>query len=545
MVTIKDNELPAITCPAAIVQNTDAGKCEAAMSITAATAIDNCPGAAAVGVRNDGKPLTDAYPKGITTITWTATDAAGNNTGCDQTVTINDNEPPAITCPAAIVQNTDAGKCEAVVSITAATATDNCSEVNVVGVRNDGKPLTDAYPKGITTITWTATDAAGNKTACAQTVTINDNEPPAITCLAAIVQNTDLGKCEAAVSITVATATDNCPGAAVVGVRNDGKPLTDAYPKGITTITWTATDPAGNHTSCDQTVTIKDNEPPTITCPAAIRQNTHAGKCEAVVSITAATATDNCPGVAVVGVRDDGKLLVDAYPKGVTTITWSATDTAGNKSACDQTVTINDNEPPTITCLAAIVHNTDAGKCEAVVSITAATATDNCPGVVVVGVRNDTKALTDAYPKGVTTITWTATDAAGNKSTCDQSVTVNDNEPPSISCPAAIVQNTDAGKCEAVVSITVATATDNCPGVVVVGVRNDGKLLTDVYPKGVTTITWTATDPAGNHTSCDQTVTINDNEPPAITCPAAIVQNTDLGKCEAVVSITVATATDN
>src|SRR5258706_14026165 len=98
-----------------------------------------------------------------------------------------------------------------------------------------------------------------------------------------------------------------------------------------------------------------------------------------------------------------------------------------------------DSYPTPRSCHPAIVHNTDLGKCEAVVSITVATATDNCPGVVVVGVRNDTKALTDAYPKGVTTITWTATDPAGNKRTCDQRVTVNDNEPPPISCPAAIV----------------------------------------------------------------------------------------------------------
>src|SRR6266550_630569 len=128
--------------------------------------------------------------------------------------------------------------------------------------------------------------------------------------------------------------------------------------------------------------------------------------------------------------------------------------------------------------------------------------------------------MTDTYPKGVTTIVWTATDTAGNQSTCNQTVTIKDNEPPAISCPAAIVQNTDAGKCEAVVSITAATATDNCPGAAVVGVRNDSKLLTDAYPKGVTTIVWTATDTAGNHASCVQTVTINDNELPVISCPA-------------------------
>jgi hypothetical protein len=58
------------------------------------------------------------------------------------------------------------------------------------------------------------------------------------------------------VAITAATATDNCGTAAVVGIRSDGKPISDPYPQGITTIRWTATDPTGNRATCTQTVTV-------------------------------------------------------------------------------------------------------------------------------------------------------------------------------------------------------------------------------------------------------------------------------------------------
>ena len=62
-----------------------------------------------------------------------------------------------------------------------------------------------------------------------------------------------------------ATATDNCDNnPTITATRSDNQPLTATYPKGTTTITWTATDASGNHSSCDQTVTVIDNEPPVI-----------------------------------------------------------------------------------------------------------------------------------------------------------------------------------------------------------------------------------------------------------------------------------------
>jgi len=42
------------------------------------------------------------------------------------------------------------------------------------------KPLTDPYPIGNTTITWTATNASGSVT-CPQTITVEDKQPPTFT----------------------------------------------------------------------------------------------------------------------------------------------------------------------------------------------------------------------------------------------------------------------------------------------------------------------------------------------------------------------------
>src|SRR5207237_789484 len=147
------------------------------------------------------------------TITWTATDSAGNSSSCDQHVIVTDNENPTISCPANITTNTDPGACSAAVNPGTATATDNCGDGNpptVNGTRSDGQPLNAPYPKGTTTSTWTATDGSGNQSSCTQTVTVNDTEPPAITCPANIATSTEPGTCAAHVIPGAATATDNC-----------------------------------------------------------------------------------------------------------------------------------------------------------------------------------------------------------------------------------------------------------------------------------------------------------------------------------------------
>src|SRR5204863_95392 len=87
----------------------------------------------------------------------------GSVRGGDQTITLNHPEAPAITCPADIATSTEPGTCSAHVAPGTATATDNCGSPTVTGTRSDGRPLTDTYPRGTTTITWTATDSSGTQ----------------------------------------------------------------------------------------------------------------------------------------------------------------------------------------------------------------------------------------------------------------------------------------------------------------------------------------------------------------------------------------------
>src|SRR6188768_2875683 len=80
----------------------------------------------------------------------------------------------------------------------------------------------------------------------------------------------------------------------------------------------------------------------------------------------------------------------------------------------------------------------------------------NCSGATV---GNNAPAI---FPKGVTTVTWTVTDASGNTGTAAQTVTVEDHQNPTISAPGTVVVNTDADQCTASsVALGTPTFSDN------------------------------------------------------------------------------------
>jgi hypothetical protein len=75
-------------------------------------------------------------------------------------VTVNDNEVPKIYCPSNVVVNNDADQCDAVVTYSAATGTDNC-DIDTVSLTG-GMASGSAFPVTTTTNTFTATDVNGN-----------------------------------------------------------------------------------------------------------------------------------------------------------------------------------------------------------------------------------------------------------------------------------------------------------------------------------------------------------------------------------------------
>ena len=278
--------------------------------------------------------MTALYPVGTTTIAWNVTDANGNAaTAVTQTVVVTDNQIPVIASNGDKNVNTDLDTCGATV-VVSASATDNCTVGTPTGVRSDAQALTALYPVGTTTIAWNVTDVNGNPAiAKNQTVTVIDNQKPVITTNGNKSVNNTPGVCGATVIVS-ASATDNCSVGTPTGVRSDSQVLTALYPVGTTIITWNVTDANGNTTTAIQNVIVKDITPPTIVCPA----NIVLSACQPTATWTTPVANDNCSGVTVAQTGGPASGSIFAYAT-TTTITYTATDAAGNTDTCSFTVT--------------------------------------------------------------------------------------------------------------------------------------------------------------------------------------------------------------
>lgn len=147
-----------ITCPPNITVSNDLNQCGAVVTYPAPTASAGC------GTVTCSPPSGSFFPVGTTTVTCSTT--AGP--GCTFTVTVNDTQPPSITCPPNITARTAAINDPCVVVSFAPVAIDNCPGVTKVC----SPPSMSCFPVGTTTVTCTATDASGNTATCSFTVTV-------------------------------------------------------------------------------------------------------------------------------------------------------------------------------------------------------------------------------------------------------------------------------------------------------------------------------------------------------------------------------------
>lgn len=306
-----------ITCPANITVSNTTNQYGTIVTFNTPTSTGNC------GTITASPASGSFFPVGTTTVTVTGQRLDGAAGSCTFTVTVNDTQPPAITCPANITRGTDPNSCAAVVTFNP-TASDNCPGVTTTCVPASGT----SFAKGTTTVTCTAKDAANNMTPCSFTVTVNDMQPPSITCPANVTVNAGAGQCSAVATYGAPTVSDNCTG---VGVPTCTPPSGSTFPAGTTTVTCTVNDAVNNMASCTFTVRVNDTQPPTIVCPANITTSTvNAGDGSVAVSFAAPTASDNCSGVTVACVPPSGS----QFAPGITTVTCTATDASNNHTSC-------------------------------------------------------------------------------------------------------------------------------------------------------------------------------------------------------------------
>ena len=334
--------------------------------------------------------------------------ATGVDCGAYTLVVSDDEAPVIVNCQSDISVNNDAGDCGAIVNFSAPSATDNCVLSGFSTNHNSG----ELFPVGTTTVTYTATDGGGNITTCSFDITVTDNEDPTIAnCPANITTSNSTNQCGATVSWPVPVASDNCNVNSFTTTHSPGA----FFALGTTTVVYTATDNAGNSTTCTFTVTVNDNQLPTLACPSNINVNNNPGLCGATVNYIV-TGTDNCPGV--VTTLTGGLTSGSFFPVGTTVVSYLATDAASNTATCSFTITVADNEAPVFDCPADLLVCGD----NSVVTFSIPSFTDNCSGANAVQVSGPVSGST--LTVGTYTVAFLATDVAGNSSSCSYDIVV-------------------------------------------------------------------------------------------------------------------------
>ncbi len=506
-VTVTDVAFPTITAPSNLTLNANNSCVAYNVNLGTPTTADNC----AVASVTNNAPTT--YELGTTTVTWTVTDTSGNATTVDQLVTVVDTIKPIIVAPAPVTVASTLNCGASNVALGSPVVTDNCTVVTVT----NNAPL--QFTSGTTTVTWIATDGSGNTATATQLVTVTDLVLPTIVAPENIVMSTNTNCTATGVVLGLPIAADNCT---VASVTNNA-PAT--YPIGVTTVTWKVTDGSGNIATATQTVTVSDLVKPIISAPIDVTVSAN-NSCSAFnVNLGTAITSDNC---SVASVTNNAPVI---FPIGITTVTWTVTDTNGNTATTTQKVTVADTTNPTIIVPGAVTVNTNSACTATSVALGTPVTFDNC---TVASVTNNAPSI---YPLGTTNVTWTVTDSSGNTTSATQTVKVIDATLPTIvAADISVSANLACGASNINFGITTS---DNCS---VANVTNNAPAI---LPVGTTTITWIVTDASGNIATTNQKVTVTDTTNPTILAPTNVTVNANNGCVAFNVNLGTPTTADN
>ncbi|XP_071941102.1 uncharacterized protein [Antedon mediterranea] len=431
------------------------------------------------------------------TVNCVAADGAGNYAVTTFYIAIIDEEIPSFSSqPEDILVVTDPNQPFATLNWTLPTVFDNSMEE--VFINSTHQPQT-TFHIGNTTVTYWAYDIFKNANEFSFKITVLDREDPVFYNLTSnITVLTETSVNFAHVSWTVVDVEDN-----------SGKPLNitsnhrpgDIFYFGETDVTYTAIDQSGNIQWYTFSILVLDREPPLfIYCPVNIKTSTWYRSPYANVTWQLPNVTDNVDVLGVVSNHIPG----DVFRLGVTTVMYKATDRATNIQDCQFNITVIDVEKPYFkNCTLDFEVDNVPGKAYANVTWVATRAYDNSE--VFPHVTSDANPG-DLFPLYDTLVTYTAVDRAGNIELCQFTITVNDVDVPYFTNFTEDIQVfLDTVHSNVTVNWNPPYPDDNS-GVLphVESTHNPG----DVFPVGITEVTYTATDKTGNMVTYTFTVRI-------------------------------------
>jgi uncharacterized repeat protein (TIGR01451 family) len=322
-----------------------------------------------------------------------------------------------VTCPSDIVAQKAAGQCAAVVNFSATGAGPDCGTVVCT------PPSGSSFALGDTNVICVGDTGAP----CVFRVTVEDPNPPSITCPADIVTDEiSPGYGIAVVNFPPPTLNDGCQ----ASLSDCSPPSGSAFVQGVTAVTC-HTGTGSAVVSCSFTVTVNGTGTPgcTVTCPAD-QTVTATSSCTAVVTYAAPATSGTCG--AVTCTPPSGATL----PVGTTLVSC----TVSGGPSCGFTVTVLAPAPPTITNCPTNKTLYVTADCQAAIpNLLTETVATGCSVT-----KSQSLAAGTMVDPGTYTVTVTAENSAG-EAHCTVTVTVLQNFtgffPPISNLPAINVVN--------------------------------------------------------------------------------------------------------
>ena len=452
--------------------------------------------------------LFDCNDLGDNWVVLTVTDASGSSDTAWSKVTVVDNAAPSVVAQNYSVALDASGTATVLASQVDAGTSDNCGVASLT-LSQTSFSCSDL---GQNTLTFTAIDGSGNSSTASVVVTVTDDLAPTVVTQSATLYLNAMGMVTLDTADVISSAIDNC-GISVMSLSNTSFGCTDV---GTNQVTLNVTDGSNNTAASVVSVTVLDTITPTITMADTVTVYANA-TCGASAT-WAVLADDNC-SYTLSSNYASGSTFNIGYHNVITTVT----DPSGNAVSATTVIEVLDTLAPVWTSSSfvnSIVPNT--ASCGSFVTWIAPVAFDLCSNVSVTASATNGS----SFGLGTHTVTFTATDAAGNSNTQSITFTVVDDIAPEVIVPSDIVVNNDAGQCGASVTYAAAFALDNCNLDTVYYSHAPGTY----FPVGQNQVTVTALDAAGNTSSGVFTITVVDNEAPTL---LSVPNDTVLGYCNA------------
>lgn len=277
------------------------------------------------------------YSLGRNQVTLTCRDDEGMTASCLATVTVVDDTPPALVCPAQ-----EAVECQdgSGVASYAPVATDACGAATVTCTPVSGA----SFPLGTTAVFCTAMDAVGNLATCGFPVKVQDTQAPGLSLNGANPLRLECGI--DTYSEPGAAAADACSGDLSQEIAIDSSSVNPNV-EGHYGVSYQVVDPSGNASSGTRAVDVEDSTPPVITLLGA---SPLVLECGTPFTDPGATAADACYGDLTHSIVRTGS--VDPLHPGHYPLRYGVTDGAGLTSTQVRNVDVVDTRPPELTPIA-------------------------------------------------------------------------------------------------------------------------------------------------------------------------------------------------